>query len=100
MESREEGELVFQNKDLIGIGYNSFWIGVINYNDQWTYDNLQPVTWTNWAGGHPNGEGNCVSSVNPPPDQYNFQWYDISCSAPITTCNYPGGLGCYPLCEC
>ena len=90
LETAAESELVFINRDLIGIvDSNWFWMGVIKSNGQWEFDNNQAVTWTNWYSGRPNGYGDCVQASNAWKNEYGYEWFDLE------TC----GSTWYALCE-
>ena len=82
METAEESQLIFQNKDLIGIPINYFfWIGVIKENNQWIYDGGRQVTFFNWYPQYPYNDVCAYASTNMNTrNEYGFQWLDYSCS--------------------
>ena len=67
-----------------------YWIGLTKLDDVWEWDNREPVTYTNWGPGQPDGcchgDAICVfNNVWETPDQWN-DWF---CDDPNTS----------PLCE-
>ena len=80
METQEESQAIFQNKDLIGItSYHGAYIGVIKENTQWIYDNGQQATFFNWASGQPNGDGDCVYVYTYSANEQGLEWGDLPC---------------------
>ena len=80
METAAESKLVHINKDLIGIMGGHFSMGVIRRNCEWVFDNLQPVTWTNWRSGQPNEDADCLYLDDRYTNEYGFEWWDNPCS--------------------
>ena len=70
-----------------------YWIGLSKQNDDWVWDNHEPLTYTNWGPGEPDGccgtDPICVfnnvwMTLN--------QWNDFSCGDPntVTLCELEG----------
>ena len=74
MNSQEKSDIIFANKDLLGIN-NPFWIGLNRISDDWVWMTGDPLDWTNWADGQPDGSGDCAF-VYPS----SFEWGDYGCS--------------------
>ena len=86
MNSQEKSDIIFANKDLLGIN-NPFWIGLNRISDDWVWMTGDPLDWTNWADGEPDQDDHDCAHVY----YYskNFEWYDYDCSS----------AGIYTLCE-
>ena len=74
LNSQEETDIVFANKDLLGIIGNTFYLGLNRISDNWVWISGDPLDWTNWGQFEPNNNEDCawVSS-------YSFEWSDSPC---------------------
>ena len=97
--SAEEQAYVWQQSG----GAHHVWIGLFRRNNvfEWLADMSEPVVYTNWRTGDPNGNGDCVLQEK----DWNGQWDDYdchgldskyACSKPAELCD-PEGMVEYAL---
>lgn len=74
LNTQEESDIIFVNKDLIGIDY-LFWLGLHKISDDWAWISGDPLNWTNWREGQPDGDDRDCAYVS----NHSFEWCDYGC---------------------